>query len=247
MTSRQKARKIIRGLYPIVDVSYTPDYPAFKLAGEILSSGVGLLQLRQKNIEPEAFLKTAQEISYLKVHNPFCLIINHFVGVAKQLGADGVHLGWTSVSIGEARNIMGAGAIIGASVHSIKEGVQKEKEGADYLTFGSIYRGLASPPHPALRGWSLPPQRPTGFTDLPAKPIQGVEKLREMVEAVKIPVVAIGGITPDRVNEIKGAGAAAFSVISAVSRQVDPAQAAAELVSLSCVLFGRSLLSNRLT
>ena len=209
MTSRQKARKIIRGFYPIIDVSYTPDYPAYKLAEEILSSGVGLLQLRQKNIEPEQFLKMAREIFYLKVHNRFSFMINHFVGVAKQLGADGVHLGVTSVSIKEARKIMGSEAIVGVSVHSIEEGILKEKEGADYLTFGAIY--------------------PTA-TKGSGHPVQGIGKLAELVSKVSIPVVAIGGITRDRVEEIKKAGSVAFSVITAVSRHVNPAKAAAELV-----------------
>jgi len=196
---------MIRGFYPIVDDSYTPDFPAYKLAEEILSSGVGLLQLRQKNLSEKDFLKLAQEISYLKIHNSFTLIINHFVEVAQKIGADGVHLGSTSISIREARKIMGPKALIGASVHSIDEGIEKEKEGANYLTFGAIY--------------------PTATKGVD-HPVQGIEKLRELVQKVSIPVVAIGGITLANVQEVLKTGAAAFSVITAISRSKNPAESA---------------------
>ncbi len=204
--------RMVKGFYPILDVSYTPDYPAYQLAEDILSSGVGWLQLRQKNLSEGDFLKLAQKISYLKIHNSFQFIINHFVDVALKIGADGVHLGATSLSINSARKIMGDKAIIGASVHSLEEGIQKEEEGADYLTFGAIY--------------------PTA-TKEGGHPIQGLEKLKELCEKVSIPVIAVGGMTPERVKAVLKTGAAGFSVITAISRSPKPAEISREFWQLS--------------
>ncbi len=206
MVSLQKSKNLIRGFYPILDASYTPDYPVYKLAEEILSSGVGLLQLRQKNLSEGEFLKMAQEIFYLKIHNPFTLIINHFVNVAKELDAEGVHLGAGAPSITDARAILGEDKIIGVSVHSIDEGIQKEKEGADYLTFGSIYPSA---------------------TKNCNHPVQGLEKLSALVKAVSIPVVAVGGISLEKISEIKRTGSSGFSAITSISQSANPAESAA--------------------
>lgn len=205
--SKEKALRVIRGFYPIVDISYTPECNSYRLAEDILASGATLLQYRQKNLDEEEFKKTAQELAYLRVHNPFFFIINHFVDVALQLGADGVHLGSGSISVKEARKILGGQAVIGVSVHSLDEGMRQEEEGADYLFFGSIYPSV---------------------TKGKDHPVQGIEKLSEIVHAVSIPVVAIGGITLNRIQEVAASGAKAFSAITAISQSDKPTQTAME-------------------
>lgn len=189
-----------------------PNWSPFRLAEEILSSGVKILQLRQKNLSSSEFLKLAEEIYYLKIHNDFKLIINHFVDVASQLKADGVHLTSQSISVAQAREKMGDQAIIGVSVHSVEEGMQKAKEGADYLTFGAIY--------------------PTSSKDS-SYPIQGIKKLKELAQSVSIPVVAIGGITEKNIQEVKKAGASAFSALSAVLQHKNPSLVIKEFLMLS--------------
>lgn len=211
MNSKEKAKRIIRGFYPILDVSYSPDVEPFKLAEDILSSGVEIFQLRQKNLSKEDFLSLAMKIAYLRVHNKFHLIINHFVDVAKEIQADGVHLGSTSESIGKVRETLGSDVIIGSSVHSIEEGIEKEKEGADYITFGAIYQTKTKDKN---------------------HPIQGIEKLRKLVCEVSIPVVAIGGIIPERVKEIFESRTAAFSSITAISHDKRPQLVAKDFQNL---------------
>ncbi len=196
MTMKNDIRKVISGFYPLIDSSLTVDISPYQLAEQVLASGVSVLQLRQKQLSESAFLKIAQELAYLKIHNQFCFIINHFVDVAHQVGADGVHLTGQSISISQARQIMGDGAIIGVSVHSVSEGIQKASEGADYLTFGSIYPTTSKSP------------------DYPA---QGIAALTELVNSVSIPVVAIGGINSSNVDEVMKAGAAAYSGLSLLS------------------------------
>lgn len=203
MTSKRWSRRVVGGFYPIVDVSYAPQWSPLQLAEEILKGGVGVVQLRQKNCTEKEYEKLAQEVAYLKIHNPLKLIANHFVRAAKKVGAEGVHLGSESMTIEFARRVMGEEAIIGVSVHSVEEGVQKEKAGADYLTFGSIYRSAAKPPD---------------------HPVQGIEALKKLVQSVRIPVVAIGGITLENLPEICEAGAAGFSVISATHQSDNPAE-----------------------
>lgn len=211
MNSKEKAKKIIRGFYPILDGSYSPDVEPFKLAEDILSSGVEIFQLRQKNLSKKDFLSLAMKVAYLRVHNKFHLIVNHFVDAAREIRADGVHLGSTSESIEKARKILGPDIIIGSSVHSVEEGIAKEKEGADYITFGAIY--------------------PTKTKDK-NHPVQGIEKLKKLVCRVSIPVVAIGGIIPERVKEIFETKTAAFSAITAISHNEKPQLAAKNFQNL---------------
>lgn len=205
MDSRQKARTAIQGFYPLVETASNPAYPPYRMAEDLLSCGPGILQLRQKGIDPREFMGLAMEIAYLKIHNSFQFIVNHFVGVAREVGADGVHLGSQSTSIAQARALLGPDKIIGVSVHSVEEGLQKEREGADYLTFGAIY------PSPSKK------------TD---HPVQGVEKLRELARQAAIPVVAIGGITLSRIGEMKEAGAAGFSAVSEILNASDTGETA---------------------
>lgn len=189
------SNKKINGFYPIVDPTWPSSLPAYFFAEEVLAGGATILQLRAKTLTANEFLALARELAYLKIHNNFLFVINYFVDVAKKVGADGVHLTSTSMSIHEARSVLGENVILGASVHSVAEGIQKAKEGADYLTFGSIY--------------------PSKLKDK-NHPIQGLDKLSQLVESVSVPVIAIGGITLVRVPEIKKSGASGFCAMGAL-------------------------------
>lgn len=185
---------IISGFYPLLDSSLIQQSSAFHLAEQVLAAGLSVMQLRLKNSTSEQLLKTAQELAYLKIHNQFKLIINHDFQVAQQIGADGVHLTTDSISVSKARELLGPKMIIGSSVHSISEGIEKFQEGADYLTFGSIFK-------PGSKISKYPPV--------------GLDKLSELVKKVRIPVVAVGGIDLQNVEEVKKTGAAAFTGLSA--------------------------------
>jgi thiamine-phosphate diphosphorylase len=119
--------------------------------------------------------------------------------------AGGVQLGARSLPVTEARRLLGAGARIGYSAHGALEAAEAAVDGADFVLMGTIY-GSAS--HPATR---------------PA----GIDGLRRCVERAGVPVVAIGGITPDRLTPVAAAGAAAAAVLGGVWRERDPVAAAA--------------------
>lgn len=181
--------------YPIADTSYAPKWDPYDLACTLLSGGTRFLQLRQKKWDEQKFLEVAQEISYLKVHNSFSFIINTHLEVAKKVDADGIHLPSNSHSIIEARRFLGPKKIIGASVHSLDEGVKKAQEGADYLTLGAIF--------------------PTQKED-PNHPVVGLETLKKLASLVSIPVVAIGGVDFKNFSEVLKNGAKGFCMMSSI-------------------------------
>lgn len=161
---------------------------------EALDGGITLLQLREKGISEEDFVEKAKEILPLCKEKGVKLIINDSVMVAKKSGADGVHLGLEDGGIKEAREILGEAAIIGATAHNLKEAIEAEKEGADYLGSGAAFGSL---------------------TKADAKPID-LNEYNKITEVVKIPVVAIGGIELDNVSELYGRGLAGVAVVSGI-------------------------------
>ncbi len=183
----------ITGFYPIVDASLLTDQSAYTLAEFFLGRGYKALQLRLKNYSKADFIAIAQEIYYLKLHNDFKFILNHHVDVAAELGADGVHLTHESLSIKEARKILGPGKIIGVSVHSKEEASRAEEEGADYVTLGAIYKTTSkSADYPVL----------------------GTDVLKETCHTLSIPVFAVGGISPENVQQVMDAGARGYCMLS---------------------------------
>lgn len=204
MDSRQRAKTAIRGFYPLIETENALEASVYQLAEASLSSGAGILQLREKKKSPADYLKSALQIAYLKIHNDFLFLLNGHSDLVAQVGADGVHLGEKGLSIGQARSMLGADKVIGASVHSVEAGVLKEQEGADYLIFGTIFPSSSkSEGHPT----------------------QGVERLSELCRSVSVPVVAVGGIGLERVRAIRKAGASGFAVVSPVMQSPNPAEA----------------------
>ena len=145
-----------------------------------LQGGVTILQLREKNIEKEEFIKEALEIKDICIKHRVPLIINDNVEVCLQADADGVHLGQSDGSITEARKILGDNKIIGATAHNVEEAVKAFYEGADYLGVGAAFGSK---------------------TKLDAKPID-VNEYKNICAAVDIPVVAIGGINEENIQKL---------------------------------------------
>jgi thiamine-phosphate diphosphorylase len=138
------------------------------------------------------------------------LLVNDRIDVAAAAGADGVQLGARSLTISQARAILGPTAVIGYSAHTPEEAVQAQAEGANFVLVGTIYR---SDSHPERT---------------PA----GLDLIQQAAQVCEIPIVAIGGVTADRISELRAAGADGVAVISAVWDARDPVQAARELVRL---------------
>lgn len=171
--------------------------------GRALRSGVDWVQVREKSAPA---LELYQLVTVLA---PLCreagagLIVNDRVDVALAAGADGVHLAKKSLPPRLVRPLVGPDLVVGCSVHSLQEAREAAQGGADYLTFGNVF---ATASHP-------------GF------PPKGLESLREVVQAVDVPVIAIGGITLDTLPDVLATGCAGVAVIGALLEAPDPAEA----------------------
>ena len=192
------------GLYLITD-----DNQDGKLLAKVeaaLTGGAKFVQYRAKNIRPDDRRKMAGELKTLCNEHKARLIINDLPELAHDIDADGVHLGQDDMSITQARQILGHKKLIGVSTHSVDEALKAEAHGADYIAIGSIF--------------------PTDSKEETS--LVGLKTLSKVRKAVRIPVVAIGGITPEGAFEALTAGADVIAVLSGIMADTDPARAAKE-------------------
>lgn len=186
-----------------------PDRSPLDIAAAAFAGGAGVVQYRQKGISSRELFLWAQQLAALAREQGKVLIINDRVDLALAVRADGVHLGPDDLPVSVARRILGPTAIIGASAGTVDEAIEAEAEGATYLGVGCIY-GTAS-------------KADAG------DPI-GPERIAEIRAAVRIPIVAIGGVTATHIPELITAGADGIAVISAVTRAKNMKTATRELV-----------------
>ena len=194
-------------LYVITDRSWLGDETLSDQVERALKGGATLLQLREKEMDSESFLTEARKIKALcrKYSVPF--IVNDNVDVAIASDADGIHVGQKDMDASDVRRVIGEDKIIGVSAQTVEQAVLAEKMGADYLGVGAVF--------------------PTGSKN-DADNVSH-DTLKAICEAVRIPVVAIGGISGENVEKLAGTGISGISVISAVFAQPDIAEAAANL------------------
>jgi hypothetical protein len=176
-----------------------------------LKGGVTFLQLREKNLSEEEFLKEAKEIKALAKEYKVPFIINDNVDVAMKVDADGVHVGQDDKDAKEVRKIIGKNKILGVSAQTIKQAIKAEKDGADYIGVGAVF--------------------PTG-TKKDAENLS-IEILKKICQSVTIPVVAIGGITKENILKLKGSNIAGVALVSAIFASKDIKQDCQKLKELS--------------
>ena len=164
------------------------------LAETMLEAGARIMQLRLKDAPGRDFLAAARAIAEMCRKRGATLIVNDRVDIAILTGAHGVHLGQTDLPLDAARRIIGNDRMIGISTHNVEQARAAEDGGADYIGFGPMYPG--------------------GLRNNAAG--KGLDELRAIRAAVKIPIVAIGGITEARVAETLAAGADAVAIITDV-------------------------------
>ena len=174
---------------------------------EAIAGGVSVVQFRHKGSDPGERLAIGRELRLVCRHAGVPFIVNDDLELARELDADGLHLGQEDGSPAEARRILGPQTIIGVSTHNLEEARQAEAAGADYIGFGAMY--------------------PTTSKEVQHRP--GPAMLAAIRQEVRVPVVAIGGITRNNAAEVIDAGADAVAVISAILGSRDPGLAAAEL------------------
>lgn len=198
-------------LYAITDSSWLNGKTLPEAVEEAILGGATFIQLREKNLNYEEFLKIAIEVKSVtdKYNIPF--VINDNVDVAVQVDADGAHIGQSDEEINIAREKLGNKKIIGLSARTVEEAVKAEENGADYIGVGAIFN--TSTKHDANT--------------------VSIETLKQICKTVKIPVVAIGGISKDNVHELMGTGIAGISVVSAIFALDNIKYATTELLELT--------------
>jgi len=179
-------------LYGILDTGYVAECHALHVATQLLESGVQVLQLRAKNIRRDQIKTLGRSIAAVcrTRHVPF--ILNDYPELVALVGADGVHVGQEDVSVSEARKIAGPWCMVGKSTHSVEQARAAAAEGADYIGFGPLFPTPTKPDYQAI----------------------GLDSIREVHEAVKVPVFCIGGIKYKNLPEVMEAGARRVVIVS---------------------------------
>ena len=160
----------------------------------VLSTGVRWIQYREKDKSRRDIYRGALMLRELTDKFRASLIVNDYADIAIAVNADGVHLGQDDLPLKEARKILGKEKIIGISTHSIEQAIEAEQGGASYIGFGPIF-------HTKTKDAGEP---------------KGIEILREVKRHIKIPVIAIGGISAENLESVIDAGADAVAVSSAI-------------------------------
>ena len=193
-------------LYAVTDRTWLNGTSLYEAVEESLKGGTTCLQLREKKLDTEHFLKEARQLKPLCRSYGVPFIINDNVDVALASNADGVHIGQSDGDIVETRARIG-NKILGVSAATIEEALEAERAGADYLGVGAVF--------------------PTNSKN-DAEHVS-LSTLRDICNAVSIPVVAIGGITLDNVSLLIDSGICGIAVISAIYAQKDIQNAARRL------------------
>ena len=195
----------LEGLYVITEDVTGSGLGHIEVARAALSGGASVIQLRDKERKPPELVPIARSIRLFCKTYGGLLIVNDYVEVAAESGADGVHVGQQDTACAEARRALGPEAIVGVSVSNVEEALKATAEGADYVALGPIFPTLTKPD---------------------AGDAVGLDALRELRRRVPITIVAIGGITAETAASVIEAGADAVAVVSAVTRAQDMVEAA---------------------
>ncbi|MDU1322095.1 MAG: thiamine phosphate synthase [Clostridium botulinum] len=187
-------------LYLITDRRFLKGRELKKVVEDAILGGVTIVQVREKDVSTREFYNVAKEVKEVTDHYKVPIIINDRLDIAQAIDAHGVHLGQKDMHLNIARRILGKDKIIGISVGNIKEALEAENNGADYLGIGTIF--------------------PTGSKkDVDA--IIGIDGLSKIKNNISIPSVAIGGINKTNFKDVLNTGIEGISVISAILGEDD--------------------------
>ena len=194
-------------LYAVTARAWTGAQPLYAQAESALRGGATCLQLREKDLDMDAFADEAVQIRALCRRYGVPFIVNDSVEIALRCGADGIHVGQRDMPPDEVRARVGPDCIVGVSAQTVEQALRAERLGADYLGVGAVF---------------------STSTKRDAAPVSR-ETLREICAAVSIPVCAIGGITLENAPALAGTGIAGLAVVSALFAAPDVAAAARAL------------------
>ena len=195
-------------LYLVTDRALSLGRSTVEVVRAAIRGGVSCVQLREKGCSTREFMDEARLLKALLVGTGVPLFINDRLDVALAVGADGVHLGQNDLAIADARRLVGNRMIIGISAESVADAIRAEAEGADYIGASPVF---------------------TTPTKTDTAPPLGLDGLRAIRRAVRLPLVAIGGIDADNAAQVLRAGADGLAVVSAIVSAPCPRTAAAAL------------------
>lgn len=195
-------------LYVITDRTLARGRPESEIARQAIAGGATAIQLRWKTGPLSEAVRVGRELRELCRREGVLFVVNDRVDLALALEADGVHVGVTDLPVAETRRLVGDQLVVGFSPETLEQALEAEAAGADYLGVGPVYPTVTKPD---------------------AGPAVGLEHVKRIAAAVRIPVVGIGGITAENAGAVIRAGAVGVAVISAVVGADDIRLAAAQL------------------
>ena len=205
-------------LYAVTDQSWLKEgQTLLSVCEDVLANGATFLQIREKDLDAACFESEAAKLKALCARYGVPYVVNDSVEIALAIDADGVHVGQSDIRGRDIRSLIGPDKILGISAGTVEEARAAEAAGADYIGVGAVF------------GTS---------TKKNARNLT-VEKLREITDAVSIPVVAIGGINGQNLMGLKGSGVDGVAVVSAIFAAEDPGKATAELLTLAQEMVAR--------
>ena len=209
--TRDEIRKAML-LYAVTDQMWLKEGETLgDVVESVLRNGATFLQIREKDLAQDAFEAEAERLKTLCAQHGVPFVVNDSVEIALQCDADGVHVGQSDIKGRDIRAMIGPDKILGISAGTVEEAVAAEKAGADYIGVGAIF---------------------TTSTKKNARSMT-MEKLKEIVSSVSIPVVAIGGISAENILHLRGSGVDGVAVVSAIFAAEDPGKATADLLKLT--------------
>lgn len=198
-------------LYAVTDRAWTGETTLQEQVEQALKGGVTCLQLREKDLDASAFLEEADAIRELCHQYCVPFIVNDSLDIALASQADGIHVGQDDLPAAEIRKRAGKDLIVEVSVHNVQEALQAVRDGADYLGVGAMFSTSTK-------------------ADAQVLPL---DTLRDICDAVDVPVVAIGGIHTGNISDLAGTGVDGVALVSAIFGAADIEKACRELRNLS--------------
>ena len=202
-----KKEDIDYSVYLVTDRRDKTDDEFLNIIEEAIKGGTTIVQLREKTASTKEFYDLALKVKEITSRYGVPLLINDRIDIALAVGSEGVHIGQDDMPADIAREIIGEDKILGVSASTVEEAKKAEIDSADYIGSGAVF-----------------PTSTKDDADSVSK-----EELKEIVDSIDIPVVAIGGITVENAHTLKGSGIAGVSVVSAIMSAEDPKEASEKL------------------